>query len=310
VVGLSGSDTSSQTGSRWYAVVLHWGRTEDTARCVLSLDTLGFQKVLVVDNGTGARELDDLAASRPALQLIRNAENRGYGAGNNVGLRAACEDGAEFVAVVNNDAVVEYPAMLSDAESVFRACASIGVLSPPVFFQRHGWVEQPVDARLHRALLSQAAEGGPRPAFPGSVVPTSTFAGCCWMAPAAILAKVGPLREDLFLYHEELEYSVRLRRAGLFCGRVGRGRGRLLHWGGTARSHSPEQAYFCGRNVVLLLEGFSRRARRRLRPVALATVARMVVRSLGSWQWQSAWEALHGLADGFRGRRGKRSLTA
>lgn len=92
--------------SSWHAVVLHWGSPDDTASCLASLDPLGFARVLLVDNGTGARELDDLAASRPNLKLVRNAENRGYAAGNNVGLRLALDGGADFVAVFNNDVVV------------------------------------------------------------------------------------------------------------------------------------------------------------------------------------------------------------
>ena len=291
-------------GARWYAVVLHFGPVEDTRRCVASLDGLGFFRVLVVDNGTGAPELERLAAGRPWLRLIRNHENVGYGAGNNVGLHAACEEGAEFVAVVNNDVAVEYPAMLEDAAAAFHQCDAIGSLSPPVFLPRHGGAEQPGRSRFQRLLLAAAAAGSPAPrcGLPASVAVTPSFSGCCWMAPAAVLAEVGPLREDLFLYHEELEFAVRLRRAGRLCARIGSGRGCVFHWGTW-----PGQAYYLARNLVLLVDGFPLPARRRLLGAAAVSAAWLALRCLGDGRAQAAADAVRGFADGVRGRRGERS---
>jgi len=294
----------------WHAVVLHWGRVEDTARCLASLAGVGFARVLLVDNGTAAPDLDEIARRGAGVELLRNAENRGYGAGNNVGLRAACAAGAEFVAVLNNDVAVEYPAMLADAERTFRAAASLGALSPPVFVRRGGWAEQAVESRFHRVLLARAVAGGGgrTPAAPPGAEATPTFAGSCWMAPVPVISRVGLLREDLFLYHEELDYGVRLRRAGFSCGRFGRGRGRVLHAGGTAAGMTPRQAYYCARNLPLLADGFSSPSRRRLLPAAALAALWLAARCAGVGRVGSAGAALRGLADGLRGRRGERSV--
>jgi GT2 family glycosyltransferase len=294
--------------SKWHAVVLHWGNQDDTAACLASLDPLGFDRVLLVDNGTGARELDRFAASRPNLMLVRNAENKGYAAGNNMGLRLALAAGADFVAVLNNDVVVEYPRLLADAESAFRASESVGVLSPQVFFQQDGWHAQRVNLRFEKAVLGRIAgpNAGPPPVLPPPAVRSETFAGCCWMTPAPVLARVGLLREDFFLYHEELEYAVRLRQAGLFCAQVGVGMGRVLHKGGTTAGLSPVQAYYGARNLALLNESVPPSFRARLLVLACARVGWMVARCLASGRVRSAAESVRGLADGARGRRGRR----
>lgn len=39
----------------------------------------------------------------PNVTLIRNSENVGYAEGNNIGIRAALTNNAEFIAVLNND---------------------------------------------------------------------------------------------------------------------------------------------------------------------------------------------------------------
>jgi GT2 family glycosyltransferase len=292
--------------ANWHAVVLHWGRTEDTAACLASLDPLGFARLMLVDNGSRATELESLAAARPNATLVRNAENRGYAGGNNVGIRMAVDQGAEFVAVVNNDVVVEYPRLLDDAESAFQALTSVGVVSPQVFYQQDGWHAQRVNLRFERAVLGgiTAPGGDTRPVLTRPVVRTETFTGCCWMVPAPVVARVGLLREDFFLYHEELEYAVRLRQAGLFCAQIGVGAGRVLHKGGTTAGLSPIQAYYGARNLLLLPESAPPSLRTRLLLLAWARVGWMVARCLASGRVRSAARCVHGLADGLRGARG------
>lgn len=292
----------------WHAVVLHWGCTRDTADCLASIAPLGFDEIHLIDGGSGAPELDEIAASVPSVRLVRIGENQGYGAGNNVGLRMACEEGAEFVAVLNNDVIVEYPEMLDDAESAFRRCASVGVLSPQVYYERHGWQVDPVNLRFERLLFDRVLGRGRRQTadVTPSLAPTLTFAGCCWLAPTRVLARVGFLREDLFLYHEELEYAVRAREAGLVCAQVGTGRGRVLHRGGTTAGLSPTQAYYSGRNLILVLETFPPASRPKLLALAVARVGWMAARCVKAGRLKSAVECVRGLADGMRGRRGKR----
>ena len=295
--------------ANWHAVVLHWGRTEDTAACLASLDPLGFARLVLVDNGSRAAELEGLAAARPNATLVRNAENRGYAGGNNVGLRMAVDQGAEFVAVVNNDVVVEYPRLLTDAESAFRGSPSLGVVSPQVFYQRDGWHAQRVNLRFERAVLGRVPvpSGDTPPVLAQPLVRTESFTGCCWMVPAPVVAKVGLLREDFFLYHEELEYAVRLRQAGLFCAQIGVGTGRALHKGGATAGLSPIQAYYGARNLLLLPESVPPSLRTRLLLLAWARVGWMMARCLASGRVRSAARCVHGLADGLRGRRGGRN---
>lgn len=294
------------TRACWHAVVLHWGRVEDTAACLDSLDALSFARVILIDNGSGAPALDALAAGRPGLRLVRQAENRGYAAGNNAGMRLALEGGAEFVAVVNNDAVLDYPRLLGDAETAFAAFAALGVLSPQVFFRKDGWHPQRVNLRFERAMMKLVTRGlaSSSPTFPAAVAPTETFAGCCWLVPTRVVRRIGPLREDLFLYHEELEYAVRLRLAGLRCGQLGRGGGRVLHGGGTTAGLSPEQAYYGARNLLLLRESLPPATMGRAFALACARAAWMAARCVASGRWRSAWACGRGLTAGLRRQRG------
>lgn len=307
-VGRVGPDTRRPAGSRWYAVVLHWGRVEDTAACLASLEPLGFDSVLLVDNGTGVAALDGLVGGAVRTKLVRRPTNGGYAAGNNDGLRIACAEGAEFVVVVNNDVTVEYPAMLDDAEAAFRQCGALGVLSPAVLIKTPRWVEEPVSSRLQEELLGHA-DGSDIiriDNLPVWVRRTPAFAGCCWMVPIRVLSEVGPMREDLFLYYEELDFAMRLRRAGYVCGRLGVKDGHVRHHGGTENGLSPVQAYYCGRNLVALLDGFSPTLRRHLLATVSLSVAKMTLRCAAAARLRSALQCVRGFTDGLRGCRGER----
>jgi GT2 family glycosyltransferase len=164
-----------------------------------------------------------------------------------------------------------------------------------------------VSSRFQRMLLEQACSlnAAPPVSLPPTLQPTPAFAGCAWMVPTKVLSKVGLLREDLFLYHEELEYAVRLKRTGFLCGRLGAGGGQVRHWGGMAEGLSPSQAYYSSRNLVRLLDGLPPAVRPRLLAAATGSVVWRALRCLAAGRPLSAANCARGLVDGFRGARGE-----
>ena len=87
-------------------VVLHYERIALTAECC---KTLVVQKeparVLVVDNGSPSHGEAELRAALPAgVEVLRLAENLGFGGGMNAGMRAVLADPAtDSVLFLNND---------------------------------------------------------------------------------------------------------------------------------------------------------------------------------------------------------------
>jgi len=62
--------------------------------------------VWVVDNGSPDGSADHVAATFPAVHLIRNRENRGFAAANNVAIARA---GGRYVLLLNPDTLVREP---------------------------------------------------------------------------------------------------------------------------------------------------------------------------------------------------------
>ena len=113
------------------AVVLAWNGRRWIGPCLDSLlasDYPGLE-VLVVDNASTDGTTDLTARYIPRVRLVRNRRNLGYAGGNNVGVRAALEGGAEMVALVNQDTRVE-PDWLTRIVEAARADPRLGILSP------------------------------------------------------------------------------------------------------------------------------------------------------------------------------------
>jgi GT2 family glycosyltransferase len=115
------------------AVLVNWNTTDLTVGCVRSLlatEPLGDQlSVLVVDNASA--DVDDLAQrladlDDPRVELLRNSTNLGFAEACNRGMR---RPGAQFVALINTDAVVD-PGWLEPLVEALQGDPTLGAAVP------------------------------------------------------------------------------------------------------------------------------------------------------------------------------------
>src|SRR5690242_3569234 len=90
-------------------VIVTWNQTDLTLECLAALAAAGVAQdtVWVVDNGSADAALARIGAGFPAVHTLRLEQNRGFTGGCNAGMRAALAAGAEYVLLLNNDALVE-----------------------------------------------------------------------------------------------------------------------------------------------------------------------------------------------------------
>lgn len=185
-------------------IVLHWGDPETTRASLTRLRSCypnpTAPRVVVVENGSARVFLEGLAGVE-RIVLLRNV---GYGAGNNLGIRFARQYGTDFFVLMNNDVVLSAGAL----EALCRAASIQGVgLVGARLREPDGevWGGGRVQWWRLRARLARA-EGRPES--------LDYIHGACLGLRARCLDAVGPLREDFFLYWEDVEYGFRVRRAG------------------------------------------------------------------------------------------------
>ncbi|UCH75671.1 MAG: glycosyltransferase family 2 protein [Rhodospirillales bacterium] len=167
--------------------------------------------VLVVDNGSTDDSLARLRAAHPRVNIIENGCNLGYAGAVNRAVAAARSD---YVLVLNNDAVVP-PGLLERMAQLFAAHPEAAVIGPLLVArdgapQRCFGVEPTVsgEAGLRRSERR-------RPPLPvAEVAPVDWISGACMAVRRAAIDRDGSIDDGFFFYFEDVEWCVRLRRAG------------------------------------------------------------------------------------------------
>lgn len=91
-------------------VVLNYRRWDETIKCVNSIyenqpsENQPF-KIYIVDNGSPNEPPEEFCSliRKSEIYYIRNEKNRGYAAGNNIGIKRALEDNCDYIVVSNSD---------------------------------------------------------------------------------------------------------------------------------------------------------------------------------------------------------------
>jgi GT2 family glycosyltransferase len=123
-----------------YVVILNWNRRDDVVECVNSVTNMDYPRfrLLVVDNGSSDGSVESLEAKFPALEMIIHETNLGACEGRNVGIKYAIERGADYVALLDNDTVVDQH-LLAELVKVGEADPQAGMLVPKAYsyWDRH-----------------------------------------------------------------------------------------------------------------------------------------------------------------------------
>jgi GT2 family glycosyltransferase len=199
-------------------VVLNWNGRDDTLACLESLAQadLGGASVLVVDNGSRDGSVEAIRQRFPTVRVLPLPENRGFAGGNNAGIRAALDAGAAGVLLLNNDTRVSpdfLPPLLGALAADPRAgavCSAIHRMDRPEMLDV-GYAEIRFGRREAVRLCGVNA-------LPGQGFDTrreiQVGVGCSLLLTAEALRAVGPFDESYFAYHEDVDWSLRARRAG------------------------------------------------------------------------------------------------
>lgn len=201
-------------GQRFQMVIVH---RNGAATLLRTLDAVARaversrDSVFVVDNGSTDDSLSRIRAAHPEVEIIENGCNMGYAAAVN---RAVPRSRSDYVLVLNNDAVI--PAdLLGRFEYLFNTRPQAAVIGP-LLVDRNGAVQRCFGVEptpLGEAGLRRLERR--RPPLPEAhVAPVDWISGACMAVRRAAIDRDGSIDGGFFFYCEDLEWCVRLRRAG------------------------------------------------------------------------------------------------
>jgi GT2 family glycosyltransferase len=191
-------------------VVLNYNGKDYLLPALRSLEALKYEskKVIVVDNRSGDDSLDRAREAFPQHIFIRNAENRGFAAGMNVGIREAFRLGAEYIWLLNNDAETGADTLTALVDAC-EADPTIGAASPIITdFSGKEWFAGGKISYLRMRAVHIAKKPEIHP------YESEYLSGCAIFFRASALSAAGLFNERYFLYYEDVDISLRIRSIG------------------------------------------------------------------------------------------------
>jgi GT2 family glycosyltransferase len=287
--------------TRTSIIIVAYNHRQYLEACFASLDDSGLDRattrVLFVDNassdGSYALVADQILAGGAttggiACELIRSDANLGFAGGNNLAIARAALAGDDFVYFLNPDTRVE-PGFLAEAVAAAAGDPSIALVQSLVLRDGEDGIVNTFGNAFHFLGFGYAAgdgtsiESAEAAGRLGEVRDIAVASGAASLARLAILEAIGPFDDELFLYHEDAELSMRARLAGLRV--VFAPRSRVRHH--YQFSRNPRKLYFLQRNRWLVLAWHLR-----VRTLALLAPA-LIPTELGLWAlaWRQGWLA-------------------
>ncbi len=155
-------------------------------------------------------ELDPSSLELPpagVVGVLRNADNLGYGAGNNTGLRRLHGAGVPYAWILNND-----------TELLEGSSADL-VAAAQAHPERGSWGTAILeDAAVYTGGALSRKDFASRPVSGAEALdtdPDSYVSGCSLFLPLVWAAEAGFIPEDYFLYYEDAAFGLELRRRGI-----------------------------------------------------------------------------------------------
>lgn len=294
-------------------LIVSFRNPEDVVRCLAALELSSYAnfEVVVCENG-GHDAFAALSAGIPQrlqggqrVHAIAEPDNPGYAGGVNACLRASPDADAWWV--LNPDTAPE-PATMEKlvARLASGSCDAVGCT---IHFP-NGMIESRGGRWYGWLGRSKALSYGERldsPETDGEEHALSYFSGASMLIGRRFLEAAGPMREDYFLYCEEIEWCLRAAQRGVRLGLEPRAR--VLHYQGTTtgsvadlRLRPKMPVYLDERNKVLVTRDCFPN---RLPLAASVAFAVLFARYLRRGAWRQFFYGLEGWLDGLRNKRGK-----
>ena len=212
-------------------IILTWNHKKDvivTVESVLKSDTKGISmQILLIDNGSADGTPDEVEKLFPKVKIIRNSENLGFAEGNNVGMKYAFKKGFDYIALLNDDTIVDKN-LIRNIVSEHEKCPDAGAISPKIYFAKGYEFHKKYKASDLGKVIWYAggvidwenvygSNRGVDEVDNGQYSKTSEteFAtGCFAMYKAKALKEVGFFDGRYFAYLEDADLSLRMKKVG------------------------------------------------------------------------------------------------
>jgi len=248
-------------------VILHYKGKQFTRQCLLSLQKgkIGdFSLEIVVVDNCSPEPVDDFKKEFEKVIFLKNRQNLGFAEGNNVGVRYALENEADWILILNNDTTVDKNLLVQLIKQASLINQS-GILGPKIYFapgyeyhkERYKTNERGKVFWYAGGLIDWSnvycSHRGVDEVDKGQydkVEETDFVSGCAMLVRREVFEKAGLFDPRYFLYLEDVDFCQRAKKEGFKV--IYAPGGKVWHYNASSSEvGGPLHDYFITRNRLL-----------------------------------------------------------
>lgn len=202
-----------------FVIIVTYNAMRWIERCLqsLRLSTVPVN-VLVVDNLSSDGTVSYIKNHFPEVTVFEQKVNLGFGQGNNIGIRYALQQSADYMLLLNQDAWID-PDMLERLLPYDDG----KILLSPVHLNGthtaldHNFRQNAVERSGYRSML----ESDPLLKHATGCYPAKEICAACWLLSRSLVERIGGFNPLFFHYNEDNNYQHRLFYHGYSIAWVG-----------------------------------------------------------------------------------------
>ncbi len=214
-------------------ILVNWNGKQDTLACLDSIEHLepsGYTVVpVVVDNGSTDGSVEAIQKRYDdRVTVLAQQENLGFTGGNNAGITYAHKQRFDYIWLLNNDTTVAADSLIPLISAADKP--EVGLVGSKIYFAHGREFHADRYKKSQRGHVIWYAGGlidwdnvyashrGVDEVDTGQfdeLAETDFVTGCSMFFTAGIVDRVGMLDDRYYLYLEDAEFSVRVKRCGL-----------------------------------------------------------------------------------------------
>lgn len=195
-------------------LMINFNQWELTGKCVESLlRSTGVSVVIGLVDNNSSTEAPDWVKNTPEISFHCNSTNSGFIAGNIRAFEMVILRDVDFVILLNNDTEVE-PDMLSILAAHFTSHPDTGLATPVISYAENRQIIWHAGGKFMpkkmgvRQLFKTLAD------LPEDSVEVDQISGCAMIMRPDLFKTIGYQDPDMFIYHEDVEQSLKSREMG------------------------------------------------------------------------------------------------
>jgi len=190
-------------------IIVTYNHKKYIDKCLKSVTKQDYShEIIVVDNNSIDGTAEYIKTNFPQVKVIENSQNKGFGAGNNIGAK---HSSGEYLVFLNPDTIVEDNWLKELVTPLFSGSK---LITTPKILTYDGSKINTCGLIIHFTGLSFTRGYGDDPNNFDKIESVNGFSGCCFAISNRNFKFLQGFDENFFLYNDDVELSCRAKING------------------------------------------------------------------------------------------------